>query len=323
MDIWSGFWAVAKLSRQGSKRVISLASVAGTFVYMYSRLLPIKFFLYQYEPHSEYARDNGMWPVDGWQFKISHYLERKAAYAAKIISSGTRFMKERLKNDWKVKGDFFKIATVANVDKFVFNQNHRDEIRKQYGIADDRHVLFYPGKFGDLYYREETAFMYKWLQEEIPNMHFLVVTPHTDEEVHGYFEQAQVDKSSYTIAHCQYDDIHKYYCAADLAVIAVPRGPSKVFISNIKVGEYLCTGLPFLITEGISEDYLYATEKKVGVVVYDFDEKSVKKSVPEVVSYLNEPKEQLRQHCREFGLEYRGFKNLNTIFKAAISSLLS
>ena len=322
-DILKGFLAVTQLRVKGCTHFVSLASVAGSFLYLYHIVLRFKFFLYQFEPHSEYAIDNNMWPKNSLQYKISHFLERKAAENAKVIASGTKFMEERLKAEWKVKAAFFKIPTVANDKKFLFSEQNRALMREKLGFNDSTNVLFYPGKFGDLYYREETAFMFKWILEEDQNFHFLIVTPHKDEEIIAMMDQAKVEASSYTIAHSNYDDIHHYFAAADFAVIAVPPGPSKKFISNIKVGEYLTAGLPFLITEGISEDYIYATDKKVGVVVKDFKEDYIKKAIPEIQAYLKMDREALRNHCRKVGLEYRGFDNLNKTFKNAVTSLFS
>ena len=204
----------------------------------------------------------------------------------------------------------------------MFNEQDRQQTRERLGFTPEQHILFYPGKFGDLYYREECAWMFRWLKEEIASLHFLIVTPHKDEEVHTLFDLAGVDRSHYTIAHSDYADIHVYFSAADFAVISVPPGPSKKFISNIKVGEYLSAGLPFLITKGISEDYLYASEKHVGVVVDDFKEEFVKPAAKEIQAYLEQEQAKLRKHCREVGLEYRGFKKLNGVFKDAINALL-
>ena len=163
--------------------------------------------------------------------------------------------------------------------------------------------------------------MYKWLKEEEPRFHMLVVTPHTDEEVKALFDAAGVSPEEYTITHSDYDNIHKYHFAADFAIISVPQGPSKKFISNIKVGEYLCAGLPFLINKGVSEDYIYATEKNVGVVVDGFTKEEIKKAVPKIRAYMEQDRDELRRHCRKVGLEYRGFEGLNKKFKAAMESL--
>ncbi|NQZ78097.1 MAG: hypothetical protein HRT61_18630 [Ekhidna sp.] len=322
-DIIQGFFAVLGLRLQGYKHALSLASVAGTFLYLYWLLIRNRFFLYQFEPHSEYAIDNKMWGEESLQYKLSHYLERKAASKATVIASGTRFMEERIKQEWKFNASFFKIPTVANDQKFIHSSIDRERVRAELSFSSEDRVLFYPGKFGDLYYREEAAFMFKWLKEEIPSLHFLIVTPHEDEEVIALFDQAGVSQPDYTIRHSDYAEIHQYFSAADFALISVPPGPSKKFISNIKVGEYLCAGLPFLITKGISEDYIYAIEKKVGVVVEDFKEDFVRQAASEVKEYLEADREAQREHCRTVGLDYRGFNKLNGIFKDAIEALIS
>ncbi len=322
-DVIQGFFAVSGLRFKGYKHFVSLASVAASFLYIFQVILRYKTYLYQFEPHSEYAIDNGMWRKESLQYKISHFLERKAAEKASVISSGTKFMAFRLKEEWQVKAHFFKIPSVVNSSKFEFSMASRTKVRAALGIDEKTKLLFYPGKFGDLYYREEVAFMFKYLHEHDENFHFLIVTPHSDQEIKEIFDSASVSPNDYSIRHSDYNEIHHYYSAADFAVIAVPPGPSKKFISNIKVGEYLTAGLPFLITEGVSEDYIYAREKGVGVVVKDFSKSEVKESIDKIMAYFETDRDILRAHCRAVGIEYRGLENLNPIFKEALKSLAS
>lgn len=322
-DLAFGFRAVASLRLKGIRHIVTLGSVAGTFAYLYATFLRMTLFLYQFEPHSEYAVDNGMWPADSLQTKLSRVLEKRAARFATVVASGTRFMRDRVKDIWESQAAFVKIPTVANDRKFAFNPALRKEVRSEIGVNDDQPVLFYPGKFDGLYYGDETAFMFRWLLEEEPHLHFLIVTPHDDEEVHDRFSRAGVLREAYSIRHSDYEEIHRYFFAADFAVIAVPPGPSKKFISNIKVGEYLCSGLPYLITKGVSEDYLFADENDVGVVVDDFTEVDIKKAWPKIKEYLERDPSIRRAHCREKGLGYRGFETLNPRFREAIQILIN
>lgn len=321
-DIMAGFSVAIRLRWQGYRHVVSYGSIAGAYAYLYARALGLRLFMHTFEPHSEYAIDSGMWSPDSLVYKVANFLERRAACFAVSIASGTRFMEERLKNDWKVKGRFFKIPSAADGRKFTFDQALRDTTRSKLNLRPDQWVLLYPGKFGSLYYREETAWMFRWLLDLEPRLHFLIVTPHEDAEVRVLFEIAGVPSTAYTIAHSDYADIHSYYFAADFAVIAVPPGPSKKFISNIKVGEYLCAGLPYLITRGVSEDYLVAQEQDVGVVVDNFCEADVKNAWPAIKRFLDMDSETRRAHCRAVGLDYRGHANLNPRFKAAIENLI-
>jgi hypothetical protein len=321
-DVLSGWRVLAKLRLRGSRQIITLGSVAGSYGYLYGRSLGMHLFLYQFEPHSEYAIDNGMWPKGSAQHRIASALERKAARYAIVIASGTRFMQQRLEQVWHAKGRFVKLPTVANDRKFHFDPGLRHHTRQHLGLTDDTPLLFYPGKFGGLYYRAETAWMFRWLHDLEPRLHFLIVTPHEDEEVHAMFKEAGVPRSAYTIRHSDYPEIHNYYFAADFAIISVPPGPSKKFISNIKVGEYLCAGLPFLITRGVSEDHLVAEEQRVGVVVDDFVESEIKDAWPKIKAFLDQDPELRRAHCRAVGLIYRGFDVLNPLFRSAVQTLI-
>lgn len=321
-DFLSGFRTVFRLRRSGVRHIVTLGSVAGTYAYLYARFLGMKLFLYQYEPHSEYAVDNGMWPANSLQTKISRILEKRAARFATVVASGTKFMQERVKEIWRSRAAFVKIPTVANDKKFIFDPEIRKEMRADLGIDIKTKVLFYPGKFDGLYYGDETAWMFRWLLDEDPKLHFLIVTPHDDEEIIARFERAGVPAGSYSICHCDYVDIHRYFFAADFSIIAVPPGPSKKFISNIKVGEYLCAGMPYLITKGVSEDYIFAQENNVGVVVDDFVQSEITAAYPKIKSYLDQDPDTLRAHCREQGLGYRGFETLNPRFRKAIHILI-
>jgi len=321
-DVLAGWRVLARLRRQGARDIITLGSVAGSYGYIYGCSLRMRLFLYQFEPHSEYAIDNGMWPEGSLQHRLAAALERRAARYASVIASGTDYMQERLQQVWHAPGRFVKIPTVANDRKFHFDPVLRQQIRQQLGLSSVTPLLLYPGKFGGLYYRSEIAWMFRWLHELEPRLHFLIVTPHSDAEVHALFDEAGVPLNAYSIRHSDYPDIHGYYFAADFAVIAVPPGPSKKFISNIKVGEYLCAGLPFLITRGVSEDHLVAERQDVGVVVDDFVESEIKAAWPKIQAFLAQPPEQRRAHCRAVGLDYRGFNTLNPRFRSAVETLI-
>lgn len=322
IDIAAGFRAVAWLRTKGFRHVVSYNSIAGSFCYLYARLLRMGLYMYSYEPHSEYSLDNGMLSKNSLQYRLLHALERRAAHYATVISSGTCFMQQRLEQDWKVKARFFKIPSVTDEHKFAFDEAVRAIRRAELGLADNRKVIFYPGKFGDLYYDIEVARMFRWLLDADPTLFFLILTPQPLDTVEAMFEQAGVPAKNFTVRRADYNDVQNWFWAADIGVIAVPPGSSKRFISNIKVGEYLCAGLPYLITEGVSEDYLFARENNVGVVVEDFDEQCIRAAWPQMQALFDEEPSQLRSRCMKVGREYRGFETLKTRFKEALHALV-
>lgn len=320
-DVLSGFAALVRLRIKGYCHIVALGSVAGSFAYICAFPLRMRLFLYQYEPHSEVSRDSGAWSEDSSQFRLARYFERKSAEYAHVIASGTRFMGERLKDEWRVRAEFFRVPTVVNEHKFYHDAEVAAEVRVELGLAPDQPVLFYSGKFGGLYYDIEIAQAFAWLSEYEPRLHLLIVTPNEDAHVHRLFERAGVEKSQYSICHSSYDEIERYYFVGDLGLITIPPGPGQKFRSSIKVGEYLCSGLPFLTPTGVSEDYLHACEQDVGVVVDDFSEAAIRGAWPEIRRFLEMDPATRRARCRTFGISYRGFSSLNPVFRAAIDAL--
>ena len=93
----------------------------------------------------------------------------------------------------------------------------------------------------------------------------MVLTMNDLGETKKIFEDVGLEPNQFLITRASYDEMPNYLSAADLGLVAVPPQPSKKFCSNIKVGEFLCTGLPYFICEGVSEDDLVARKFDVGI----------------------------------------------------------
>lgn len=321
-DVAAGCVVVGRLRQKGFRHMAALGSVAGSFAYICATALRMRLFLYQYEPHSEVSVASGAWDEGSLQYRLARFFEQRSAYYAHVIASGTRFMGERLKDEWRVRAEFFRIPTVVNEEKFEFDPIVASQMRSQLGLEPDQPVLFYTGKFGGLYYSHEIARAFALLRECEPRLHMLIVTPNDGDYVHGLFDQAGVDRASYSVCHSRYDEIERFYFVGDLGLITIPPGPGQQFRSSIKVGEYLCAGMPFLTPAGVSEDYVHATEQDVGVVVKDYSEAAIRGAWPEIQRNLRMARAERRRRCRDFGIEYRGFSSLNPVFKKAISALV-
>ena len=70
---------------------------------------------------------------------------------------------------------------------------------------------------------------------------------------------------------------------------------------------------PYIICEGVSEDYIYAKKYQIGVVLKSFNKIHVSESIQDIDNLLVKDKKQLRQQCRLIGLAYRGQSNIDKI----------
>lgn len=319
-DFIKSFTIILILRLKGYNNIISLASVAGAFCYIYSRTLFIKHYLYQYEPHSEFEVDAGRYSQNSLKYILLNFLEKKSAYNAKVISTGTSNMIDRL-NGWGVSAKIFKIPSVVDEIKFNYSETNRLYIRNQYNISEKAIVLLYPGKFGGLYYNREIAIFFSELLGLDKNLYALIVTPDNQSSIQKMFIDEGVPSDRSTITHAGYNDIDKFYSASDIGVIAIPPSPSQQFRSPIKVGEFLSSGIPYIICKGVSEDDKFAVKNNVGIVTPDFSREKVREVYPLIKKIAQEDKAIQRERCRKCGIEYRGFNKLSRIFEEALNYL--
>lgn len=312
---------LVRLRLQGYKYLITLNSVAGAIGYLFALCLGMRLYMYQYEPHSEYGLDAKLWDEKSIRFKILHKLEYLSAKFATVISSGTVYMMDRLK-DWNVQAQVFKIPSVVNEERFMYTTAGRLQIREKFNIPQNAPLVLYPGKFGDLYYSiQEVATVFSVIHQHIPEARFMVLTMNDLTEVKTVMVDAGLTEELLTITRAAYEDMPSFLSAADLGVVAVPPDPSKKFCSNIKVGEFLCTGLPYLICEGVSEDDIVARKFNVGIPVKDFSITSINDAIPQMNALFSEEKSTVVNRCRPAGSDYRGFNKLIIEFGKALDAL--
>lgn len=305
-DLLSGFLLVMRLRfSPGARSIGALGTIAGAFAFIMAKVLGMRYYGFQYEPHSEFMLDCGIWPASSLSYRGLHYLERVSGMQADVLSTGTVHMVRRME-EWGTRAKVYKLPSCVDETKIAFRPDGRTRVRAKYGIEPDRQVVLYLGKFGGIYYDQEIALLFRVFLQRDPKLFFLIVTPDDPARIDGLMKAEGLPAGSYTITRSPYEQVQDYISAADFGVVAVPALPSQKFRSPIKVGEYLCCGLPYLVCAGVSEDDLVAQQYGVGVVVNGFTEAEAERVYPQVRALLDEEKGPLRVRCREAGIAYRG-----------------
>ncbi|MGE0567491.1 MAG: hypothetical protein AB7O73_06040 [Bacteroidia bacterium] len=320
-DVLNSFFIIFKFRLKGYKHFISLGSIAGAFIGIVSKLIPLKYYLYQYEPHSEYLLDANIWNAKSWQFRWLQRFERLSIRHASVISSGTEAMQIRLKNEG-IRAPFFKVTSVANDNLFKYSEQDRDMIRKKLGISADEKLIIYPGKIGGIYASVEQ--IYSIIKEFLcfnDQYRALIITPQKTEL--AKLVESNLSKKIIILLPIEYTEMPVYLSASDIGIVSALPVPSKKFSSNIKVGEYLCSGLPYIVCRGVSEDDLVADEFNVGVVINDFNSVELREKKEQIFNLLSEDRNVVAQRCRNVGLNYRGFENQYNQFLKALRQLVN
>ncbi|MEQ8648608.1 MAG: hypothetical protein RIC06_15570 [Cyclobacteriaceae bacterium] len=312
-DLAIGFIKVLRLRLFSNASVIfSFANVSASFGIIMAKLLGMKLYVYSYEPHSEFMADFGYWNKSGLKYKLLNWLEWKVGIHADVVITGTKFMVDALEKKGS-KARVFRAPTAVDSNDFFYSEKSRNELRKVLSL-ESRKVFVYAGKFGGLYYTDEIFSFFSQILLKIPSAYLLVLTPDDQSEVRQMALQ-YLNASDFMIKYLSNNrEMSGHLSAADFGISSIPPYPSQKFRSPTKVAEYLLCGLPYITSKGISEDDIYARERKVGVVVKNFG-KLTSQNSDELNDILKEDKNILSERCRAVGLEYRSKERIDQIFR--------
>jgi len=310
-DLFIGMLVVIWYRLKGYNRIVSLATVSGRFAYILSRIFRMRHYLYQFEPHSEFLKDFGHWSERSISYRILNWLEQLSGKYSEVVATGTRHMINRLE-DMGSHAEVFLIPSCVDETLFRFSDNSRNSIRNNLGI-ENRKVVVYAGKFGGIYFEEETIKLFSRLNLIDSTFFFLILTPNPINEISALCQKNGLRNSDYHITRIPFKEMPNYLSAADLGVVSVPSHPSQKFRSPIKVGEYLCCGVPYMVLKGVSEDDEWAEKFNVGVAMEDFSIEEIEKIYPKLQSFTQENKTTLYHRCRQTGIEYRGFSKYRKV----------
>jgi hypothetical protein len=169
------------------------------------------------------------------------------------------------------------------------------------------------GKFDGIYLGVEDMLNFVASWSRLDNQaFFMILTPHDLKELKSVLEKFKVPENRYYLDRVPHDAIPGYLSAADFGLVAVPSLPSQKFRSPIKVGEYLCCGLPYLVGPNISDDDRIAEEYGVGVVIQSYDSTGIEMVIPKIETLLSEEHSDKVERCRKAGIRYRGLSTLST-----------
>lgn len=191
-------------------------------------------------------------------------------------------------------------------------------IRKKYNIGDNEIVIVYLGKFGGMYMEKE---MFDFFKETIAlyntgyAFRFMILSPDKKEKIEELISQSGIQKEHFIIESLHREQVPLYLSAADLALSGVRQYPSKRFCSPIKHGEYWACGLPVIIPDGVSDDYLLAEKLGIGWRLAAFTKESYDETMKKVMGeWRREKQEEFRQKTREFVVRDRNVKEYQRLY---------
>jgi glycosyltransferase involved in cell wall biosynthesis len=250
-----------------TQMIICKGSQAGAMGCLISLFTRIPFVVESYEPHSDYMADSNCWKRWGLKYSIQKLLEslqKKKALMLGCVSKN--FYKKLLKEGIDSQKLKFTPCPV-DADKFGFDPERRKKKRKELKIEDDETVGIYVGKFGGIYYEEESFELFSQASGFFQNFKLLIITDYEISRIKLWACKYKINIVALSSIH--HNLIGDYLSAADFAFTNVKPGPSKKYCCPVKNGEYWANGLPLIIAENIGDDSDIAKNYEAGSVCND------------------------------------------------------
>jgi glycosyltransferase involved in cell wall biosynthesis len=202
--------------------------------------------------------------------RLSHYLKRlyeriedgvvRQADAVLCVSNAFR---QYLQSIYEVR-PIAVIPTYVDTIRFKFSEALRDAFRKKLGISE-RTVLVYSGGVARWQKIDKVIQLFVCLREQIENLFMLFISsdPSAIREMIG----SQIQQGDSLAIQVPHNEVGGYLCAADVGILLRERDLTNRVAAPIKFSEYMCCGLPCILSEGVGDTSEVIREANAGIVL--------------------------------------------------------
>ncbi len=263
--------------------------------------------------------DAGRWVQDGVPFRLTKAVERAAIRRAAAIVVLTERVR-RLLFDGRRGAPVTVIPCCADIDALGVEPGTRARTKARLGLGVGP-VMVYLGKFGGWYLEREMAECFTVAREQLPGLHFLILTQSDPEAIRVQLQRLGVGPGEYTITSAPHDQVGAYLSACDFAISFIEPSPSKMASSPTKIGEYLAAGLPILSTAGVGDlDSLLTPE--VAAVIHEHAPFAYRQGLAQVARLIADPRTAKRCRSladRELSLQRVGIPRYDAVYRRVVN----
>ena len=280
--------------------------------------------VHTFEPHTDYMIEGGTWKKTSWEAILLRKFETLVAKKAAVLMTATQAMIDIWQK--KTKAQFYRVPSCVDIKHFQFNEEERNALRKKYNILENEVVFVYLGKFGGMYVEKELLDFFKEVNLSQENssydFRFMVLTPDKKEKIEALIHQSGMEMKQFIIESLTREQVPSYLSAADIAFSGVRQYPSKRYCSPIKHGEYWACGLPVIVPDGISDDYLLVRKIEIGWCLPAFTKEAYTETVKKIFAeWCWEKQVGYRQRTREFVRRDRNVEEYQSLYAKIFSEI--
>jgi glycosyltransferase involved in cell wall biosynthesis len=256
----------------------------------------------------------------GPAYRILRAIETRIVRKAKAVLVRTAAAREILTERAGPPADPAKYTIVANGrDGLIFHpfdEQGRQAVRSELGIAADAPLIVYVGSFGPKYRTRGVGELAMALHALRPDTRLLVLSL-APEQVHKELLDFFPGLAEFTsIRRAPFQEVARYLAAADVGTVFIMETFSTRTVVPIKTGEYLLCGVPTVGTAAVGDNAAALAEG----VFFD-DRRGPAEAARWVVDQVLPNREEYRRRARAVGLEHHSLERSISDYRAALASL--
>ncbi len=192
--------------------------------------------------------------------------------------------------------DLFNLANVSEID--------RAKARHRAGLQSESCVLLYVGSLGADYLLDEMYKLFRQLLAIRSDAVFLFVANNGQELIERARIERGIPARNVRFVTADRAEVPVFISLADLSVMFIRPGSSKIGCSPTKLAELFACNVPIIANSGVGDlDSILALDRNNSVAVRDFSEETLRKALLDVLHARETSKVDIRANSREFRLE--------------------
>lgn len=292
--------------------------VASLIALSCKKILPVKFIFDMRGFWPDERVDGGYWQQTSAFYKLAKCCERFLFESADAIISlthaGVRAF-PRLGYEFSPPVAPVVIPTCTNMQRF-YPGPKGPALQKQLSLGD-HFVIGCSGTMNGWYLRKEMLAFLSYLNENIKDSRLLVISQESHEELRHDAEEAGISPDRLTVARATFEEMPQLMRLMDVGVFFIKKCFSKQASCATKLGEFLATGVPVIINDGIGDTDDIVSEHNVGIVLSGFQRMDFGMALEKLNQFRNDPDVQRR--CRQTAEQYfdldTGVQNYANVYR--------
>ena len=251
--------------------------------------------------------DNGQWNLQRPFYRrlYKHYKqkEREFLLEADGIVSLTKAAKDYLLQQPAYKHLSIEvIPCCADLDHFDYHNISYEEIkdlRNSLGIDPASKVMTYLGSTGGWYMTKEMLLFFKALLDVYPSYHMLVLTKDDPEKFKNEAAELDIPSDKIIITYSDRKRLPMFIALSNFSIFFIRNTFSKTASSPTKHAELMGMGIP-VVCNAIGDTGNIIDSTGTGMVINEFDEKSLEEAVKKIEQLEKLNKKNIRDCASEY-----------------------